>query len=106
MSKIFFVHPGGETQPVEAADGSTVMRAALIGGVDGITADCGGEVSCATCHVFVDEAWHERVGSPGLDEDDMLEFTACTRTPHSRLSCQIQIDDDLDGLVVHLPESQ
>lgn len=106
MSKIVFVHPDGETREVEAADGASAMRAALLGGVDGITADCGGEISCATCHVYVDEAWRERVGEPGLDEEDMLEFTACERTAGSRLSCQIQVDAELDGLVLRLPESQ
>lgn len=106
MSKILFVHPEGETQKVEAADGSSAMRAALTGGVQGIAADCGGEASCATCHVYVDEEWIEKVGGPGLDEDDMLEFTACERKPNSRLSCQIRIDQDLDGLVLNLPESQ
>ena len=82
------------------------MRAALTGGVEGIVADCGGEASCATCHVFVDSTWTDRVGGPGLDEDDMLEFTACTRQPNSRLSCQIRMSDELDGLVLNLPESQ
>ncbi|MFD1211060.1 2Fe-2S iron-sulfur cluster-binding protein [Arthrobacter sp. GCM10027362] len=106
MSKILFVHPEGETQEVEAAEGSSAMRAALTGGVQGIAADCGGEASCATCHVYVGEEWADKVGGPGLDEDDMLEFTACERKPTSRLSCQIRIDRNLDGLVLNLPESQ
>ena len=106
MSKIVFVHPDGAAREVEATDGSSAMRAALLGGVDGITADCGGEVSCATCHVYVDEAWRERVGEPGLDEADMLEFTACERKAGSRLSCQIRVGEELDGLVLRLPESQ
>jgi 2Fe-2S ferredoxin len=106
MSKIVFVQHQGDAQEVEATDGSSAMRAALTGGVQGISADCGGEASCATCHVYVDEEWLQRVGEPGLDEDDMLEFTECERRPTSRLSCQIEISEDLDGLVLTLPESQ
>lgn len=106
MPKIVFVRPNGDTKEVDAAEGSSAMRAALLGGVEGIVADCGGEASCATCHVFVDAAWTGRVGEPGLDEDDMLEFTACARQPNSRLSCQIRVDDELDGLVLNLPEEQ
>ena len=106
MPKIIFVRPEGETREVEAAEGSSAMRAALTGGVEGITADCGGEASCATCHVFVHEEWLPRVGEPGLDEEDMLEFTACTRQPNSRLSCQIRMSEELDGLILNLPESQ
>ena len=82
------------------------MRAALIAGVRGILAACGGEASCATCHVYVDESWLERVGEPGLDEDDMLEMTACERQPNSRLSCQICMSEELDGLVLNIPEEQ
>lgn len=106
MPKIVFVRPEGEIKEVDAAEGSSAMRAALLGGVEGIVADCGGEASCATCHVFVDLAWTERVGEPGLDEDDMLEFTACERKPNSRLSCQITVSDELNGLVLNLPEEQ
>lgn len=106
MSKIVFVHAEGEIQEVEAAEGTSAMRAALTGGVKGITADCGGECSCATCHVYVGEDWVDKVGGPGLDEDDMLEFTASERRPNSRLSCQIRIDQELDGLVLNIPESQ
>lgn len=106
MSKVTFIQPGGEPREVEAAEGSSAMRAALTGGVTGIDADCGGEASCATCHVYVSEEWLDKVGEPGLDEEDMLEFTACERKPNSRLSCQIRVDEDLDGLVLSLPESQ
>ena len=106
MSTITFVHPEGRRQEVEAAEGGSAMRAALTGGVAGIAADCGGEASCATCHVYVEPDWVEKVGGPGPDEDDMLEFTACERKPNSRLSCQIRVDADLDGLVLNLPEEQ
>jgi 2Fe-2S ferredoxin len=106
MSRIVFVNPEGTAQEVDATDGSSAMRAALTGGVKGIDADCGGEASCATCHVYVEEQWLQRVGGPGLDEDDMLDFAACERRSNSRLSCQIRMDEDLDGLVLNLPESQ
>lgn len=106
MSKIRFVQHEGEIQEIEAAEGSSAMRAALTGGVRGIAADCGGEASCATCHVYVDASWIDKVGEPGPDEDDMLEFTTCERRPNSRLSCQIRVDQDLDGLILNLPESQ
>lgn len=106
MTRIVFVPAEGSPLEVEATDGSSAMRAALTGGVQGIFADCGGEASCATCHVYVDDQWLQKVGGPGLDEDDMLEFTDCERRPNSRLSCQIEISEDLDGLVLTLPESQ
>lgn len=106
MPRIVFVRTEGESHEVEAAEGSSAMRAALIGGISGITADCGGEASCATCHVYVAEQWLDQVGTPGPDEDDMLDFVDCERQPNSRLSCQIKITEGLDGLVLNLPESQ
>lgn len=106
MTKVIFNHPGGDSRQVEAADGSSAMRAALTNGVHGIVADCGGEASCATCHVYVAEQWLSEVGEPNLDEEDMLEFTACERLPNSRLSCQIRVNADLDGLVLTIPEEQ
>ncbi|MFP3398040.1 2Fe-2S iron-sulfur cluster-binding protein [Brevibacterium sp. SIMBA_078] len=106
MPRVVYVSPDGGQTAVEAEGGTSAMRAALIGGVRGILADCGGEAACATCHVYVDEAWTEKVGEPGLDEDDMLDVTACERGANSRLSCQIDVTDDLDGLVLNLPEEQ
>ena len=106
MPRIVFVGSEGGSYEVEAAEGSSAMRAGLLGGVSGITADCGGEASCATCHVYVAESWREQVGGPGPDEDDMLDFAACERQPNSRLSCQIEITEGLDGLVLNLPELQ
>lgn len=106
MPKVLFVDPAGGAQETEATEGSSAMRAALTGGIKGIDADCGGEASCATCHVYVAEEWIEKVGEPGPDEDDMLEFTACERRPNSRLSCQIHVDAQLNGLVLNIPESQ
>ncbi len=73
--------------------------------IPGIDAECGGACACATCHVYVDDAWSERVGGPEPMEEDMLDFAFDVR-PTSRLSCQIKMSDDLDGLVVHVPERQ
>lgn len=105
MVKVTYVEPDGAQHEVEAQAGHSVMEAAIKHGVAGIDADCGGACSCATCHVSVDAAWFERVGVPGDVEESMLDF-APVRTPTSRLSCQIKLRPELDGLVVHLPESQ
>jgi 2Fe-2S ferredoxin len=82
------------------------MRAALAAGIDGIAADCGGVLSCATCHVVVASAWAARLPAPGADEDAMLEMTAAPREPNSRLSCQIVLAPELDGLVVRVAATQ
>ena len=105
MAKITFVAFDGTRHDVEAANGSTVMENAIRNGVPGIEAECGGACACATCHVYVDEAWSERVGKPEAMEEDMLDFAFDVR-PTSRLSCQIRVSDALDGLVVAVPERQ
>ncbi|MFC7051409.1 2Fe-2S iron-sulfur cluster-binding protein [Hansschlegelia quercus] len=105
MAKITFINQSGEKRTVEAPDGSSVMEAAVRNDVPGIDADCGGACSCATCHVYVDEAWVEAVGGPEPMEEDMLDFAYDVR-PNSRLSCQIAIRPELDGLVVQTPERQ
>lgn len=106
MTKITFVSVGGARVTVSATGGSSVMQTALDNGIDGITAECGGAMACATCHVYVDDVDSDRVPPAAEHEADMLEFAACEVKPTSRLSCQIKITPDLDGLVVHLPESQ
>ena len=106
MASLTFVHPDGTRQEVEARVGTSVMQAAINDGIDGIVAECGGNAMCATCHVYLDPAWAERVPTIGSDEDDMLDSTASERRPNSRLSCQISMTPELDGLVVHLPASQ
>ena len=103
MAKIHFVDHKGETRTVEIENGATVMEAAIRNSIPGIEAECGG--ACATCHVYVDEAWREKVGSPTPMEEDMLDFGFDVR-PNSRLSCQIKVSDELDGLVVATPERQ
>ncbi len=105
MARITYIEPGGQSQTVDAELGSTVMEAAIRSGIPGIEAECGGACSCATCHVYVDDAWAAAVGGPSPMEEDMLDFAYDVR-PTSRLSCQIKVTAALDGLVVHVPERQ
>jgi 2Fe-2S ferredoxin len=105
MAKINFVDHSGETRTIDAETGSTVMEAAIRNSIPGIEAECGGACACATCHVYVDPAWQEKVGAPTPMEEDMLDFGYDVR-PNSRLSCQIKVTDALDGLVVATPERQ
>jgi 2Fe-2S ferredoxin len=105
MPKLTIVAFDGTRFDLDAETGSTVMENAVKNGVPGIEAECGGACACATCHVYVDEAWTERVGKPDVMEEDMLDF-AYEPKPVSRLSCQIKMTDHLDGLVVHVPERQ
>ena len=105
MPKVTYIEHNGTEHPVEVPVGLSVMRGAVNNNVPGIDADCGGECACATCHVYVDEAWREKVGSPSPMEEDMLDFGFDVR-PNSRLSCQIKVSDELDGLVVSTPERQ
>jgi 2Fe-2S ferredoxin len=105
MPKITYIEHDGTVHDVDAAVGTTVMNAALDNLVPGIDADCGGECSCATCHVMVAEDWMPKVGQPNEAEESMLDLNP-ERQPNSRLSCQIPVTDELDGLVVQLPEFQ
>ncbi|WP_299862451.1 2Fe-2S iron-sulfur cluster-binding protein [uncultured Hoeflea sp.] len=105
MTKISIVAFDSTRFDVDAENGSTVMENAIRNSVPGIEAECGGACACATCHVYVDDAWSEKVGSPEPMEEDMLDFAFDVR-PTSRLSCQIKVRDELDGLVVHVPERQ
>ena len=105
MVKITFIDVEGTARTVEGEVGSTVMETAIKHGVPGIEAECGGACACATCHVYVDEAWREKVGAPSPMEEDMLDFGFDVR-PNSRLSCQIKVSDALEGLIVTTPERQ
>jgi 2Fe-2S ferredoxin len=105
MPKITFIEHNGTAHEVDADVGLSVMRAAIDNLVPGIDADCGGECSCATCHVYVDEQWMSKVGQPEDREESMLDLNP-ERAPNSRLSCQIPVTDLLDGLVVSVPEFQ
>ena len=103
MPKITYVAIDGSQRVIEAALDDSVMSTAVKNGVAGIVAECGGNCTCATCHVYVCDDFLERVGPPGDLEDDMLDLAVTDRQPNSRLSCQIHVTDELDGLVVHLP---
>ena len=105
MAKITYIAFDGTPYEIEARDGSTVMENAVRNAVPGIEAECGGACACATCHVYVDEAWTEKTGSSSAMEESMLDFAENVE-PNSRLSCQIRVSDALDGLVVRMPESQ
>ena len=105
MTKITFIDHAGTSRTVEAEDGSTVMETALKNNVPGIEAECGGACACATCHVYVDESWVEKLPKAEQMEEDMLDFAFDVR-PSSRLSCQIKVRPELDGLTVSTPEKQ
>jgi 2Fe-2S ferredoxin len=105
MPKITYITADGAETAVDAPIGSTVMENAIKNMVPGIEAECGGACACATCHVYVDEAWAAAAGAPEPMEEDMLDF-AYDVQPTSRLSCQIKVTDALDGLVVRIPERQ
>lgn len=108
MPKVAYVHPNGSRDVLDVPEGTSVMRAAVARGIDGITAECGGSAMCATCHVYVDtESSHaQRLPPVSADEDEMLDCTTCPREPGSRLSCQLVVSAALDGLTVRLPEQQ
>ena len=105
MPKINFIEHNGEQHTVEAASGDSIMQSAINNLIPGISADCGGECSCGTCHVIIEPTWLEKVGSPDKTEEAMLSLNP-DRKPHSRLSCQIKVSDNIDGIIVQLPEFQ
>lgn len=102
---LFISENNGREFAVDSVPGLTLMEAALENNIPGILAECGGACACATCQVFIDESWQERVGAPNAMEDDMLDF-AYERRENSRLACQIVLDESLDGLTVYIPERQ
>ena len=105
MVKITFIDAAGQSRIVEAEEGSTVMETAIRNDVSGIEAECGGACACATCHVYVDDSWLEKLPKAESMEEDMLDFAYDVR-PTSRLSCQIRVTAEIDGLVLHTPEQQ
>jgi 2Fe-2S ferredoxin len=106
MPRVTYVGANGEKHSVDVPEGENAMRGALNNMIDGIVGECGGALACATCHVYVDDAWTARVGPPSEMENEMLESTFCERKTSSRLSCQITMRGALDGLVLHLPKAQ
>jgi 2Fe-2S ferredoxin len=105
MPKVTFIEPDGTPVEVQAQSGESLMEAAIDNDVAGIIAECGGACSCATCHVYVDPAWADRLPPPDPLEDGMLDCVF-ERRPTSRLSCQIRVDDTLEGLRVQVPDEQ
>lgn len=105
MPKITYIEHTGKEHVIDAPVGQTVMEAAVKHAVPGIDADCGGACACATCHVYVDPEWAAKTGEASSMEQSMLDFANDVEET-SRLSCQIKIREDLDGLVVRLPKSQ
>jgi 2Fe-2S ferredoxin len=105
MVQITFTDSEGTARTVDAEIGSTVMETAIKNDIPGIEAECGGACACATCHVYIDEAWFEKTGGPSPMEEDMLDFGYDVRA-NSRLSCQIKVTEELDGLKVSTPEKQ
>lgn len=107
MPKVTYIDFDGTEHVVDVPEGENVMRGAIYNGVEAITGECGGGLSCATCHCYIDDAWAEKVGGPSSEaEAELLESAAAEVKPTSRLSCQIDMTAELDGLVVRLPENQ
>jgi 2Fe-2S ferredoxin len=105
MPKITYIEFSGNERVIEVPAGTSVMQGAVENSVRGIIGDCGGACSCATCHVYVDSAWTDKVGEKSETEVAMLE-EVCDVLPTSRLSCQIKVTEELNGLVVRVPEKQ
>ncbi len=105
MPKITFVAPDGTRFDIDAETGATLMETAVRNAVPGVEAECGGACACATCHVYIEESFMPVVGEPEIMEEDMLDLAYDTRAT-SRLSCQVPITDEMDGMVVTVPERQ
>jgi ferredoxin, 2Fe-2S len=106
MPKVIYISHDGEKTELDVAIDNNLMMAAVFDGVSGIDGMCGGCLACATCHVYVDEAWAHRLPTLGEDEDTLLSQVAATRKPTSRLSCQLVMVAELDGIIVHMPSAQ
>jgi 2Fe-2S ferredoxin len=106
MPTVTYIEHDGTEHLLQVPKDDSVMQGAVNNALAGIAAECGGALACATCHCYVDDAWIGRVGAPSPAESDMLEATAAERKPGSRLSCQIAVTDELDGLIVRLPKTQ
>jgi len=105
MPKITYIEHNGSEHVIDVKSGLSVMEGAVKNNIPGIDADCGGACACATCHVYVDDSWKDKVGTKSAMEESMLDFAENVEAT-SRLSCQIKVTDQLDGLVVRMPESQ
>ncbi len=106
MAKITYIEHNGTRHEVDVANGMTVMEGARDNNIPGIEADCGGACACSTCHVYVDADWIEKLPAKDPMEEDMLDFAWSPDPAKSRLTCQLRVTDDLDGLIVQMPEKQ
>ena len=106
MSRVIYIHPNGERSEAEVSDGQNLMLAATGHDIDGIVGDCGGVMSCATCHVIVEAPFHEQLPPVSDTENQMLDYTAAPREPGSRLACQIVMNAALDGIAVRIADPQ
>ena len=105
MAKITYIENNGTSHTVDVAEGLTVMEGAVQNDIPGIDADCGGGMACATCHVYVKDEWFDKINKKSEGEDDMID-QAYEPKKNSRLSCQILVSPEIDGLEVHLPVKQ
>ncbi|MCB1397728.1 MAG: 2Fe-2S iron-sulfur cluster binding domain-containing protein [Rhodobacter sp.] len=103
--KATWILPDGSERSADVPAGRNLMEAAVAANIPGVIGECGGTLSCATCHVYVDDAWRAKVGGPGDFEEAMLDVTEAERTEASRLSCQIEMTEALDGIVLRVPEA-
>jgi ferredoxin, 2Fe-2S len=106
MPNVTYISHTGETTTIDVPVGTTVMENAVKNGIEGIVAECGGAMLCATCHVYVDPAFLDKLDPIGEEQEEMLGATAAERKPNSRLSCQIRMKPDFEGLIVHMPDRQ
>lgn len=106
MPTAIFISPDGSNAEVDVPVGTSLMHAATTHGIDGIVGDCGGAMSCATCHVFVEEPFVALLPAPDASETQMLDYTAAPRQPNSRLSCQLLMTAELEGLTVRIADPQ
>ena len=106
MVKITYIEFDGKEHVVDVAPGLTVMEGARDNDIPGIEADCGGACACSTCHVYVDPAWTDKLPAKDMMEEDMLDFAYEPNPETSRLTCQLKVTDDLEGLIVRMPEKQ
>ncbi|MFS4438741.1 2Fe-2S iron-sulfur cluster-binding protein [Paracoccaceae bacterium GXU_MW_L88] len=106
MVKITYIEHDGKEHVVDVAPGLTVMEGARDNDIPGIEADCGGACACSTCHVYVDPSWTDKLPAKDMMEEDMLDFAYAPDPETSRLTCQLKVTEDLDGLVVRMPEKQ
>lgn len=106
MPNITYIEPNGTAKTFDLPLGATLMEGAVQNGVSGIVAECGGSCMCATCHIYVDEAFADRLPEMEEEEDEMLECATAERLPNSRLGCQVRASNALDGLVVRIPAVQ